>query len=116
MVRCRRSRVARGQHRAGSALSAPVRWACASILPRSPQRLTPGQYVWQQFHALRRRTGSAVMDPHRPRVISMSSAELGTKESSTPEAVAAFGADAVVFQRVLLRFAATPTAIRSRSR
>jgi len=40
-----------------------------------------------------------------PRVISMSSAELGTKESSTPEAVAAFGADAVVFQRVLLRFA-----------
>ena len=38
--------------------------------------------------------------------MSMSSVELGTKESSSPEAIAAFGADAVVFQRLILKVAA----------
>ena len=36
----------------------------------------------------------------------MSSVALGTKQSSSPEAVAAFGPDAVVFQRLILNVAA----------
>ncbi len=36
----------------------------------------------------------------------MSSVALGTKESSSPEAVAAFGPEAVVFQRLILNVAA----------
>jgi hypothetical protein len=80
----------------------------ASILPALSAALdNPAQYVWQQFHALRRENRLTVMGVLTgPRVISMSSVELGTKESSTPEAVAAFGADVAVFQRVLLRFGA----------
>jgi hypothetical protein len=80
----------------------------ASILPALSAAIdNPAQYVWQQFNALRRENRLTVAGVLTgPRVISMSSVELGTKESSTPEAVAAFGADAVVFQRLLLRFAA----------
>ena len=80
----------------------------ASILPALSAALdNPAQYVWQQFHALRRENRLSIVGVLTgPRVISMSSVELGTKESSTPEAIAAFGADAVVFQRVFLKVAA----------
>src|SRR5262249_38417984 len=80
----------------------------ASILPALSAAIdNPAKYVWQQFNALRRENRLTVAGVLTgPRVISMSSVELGTKESSTPEAVAAFGADAVGFQRLLLRFAA----------
>jgi hypothetical protein len=80
----------------------------ASILPALSAAIdNPSQYVWQQFHALRRENRLTVAGVLTgPRVMSMSSVELGPKESSTPEAIAAFGADAVVFQRLLLRFAA----------
>ena len=67
----------------------------------------PVQYVWQQFQSLRRENTLSIAGVLTgPRVISMSSVELGTKESSSPEAVAAFGADAVVFQRLILKVAA----------
>jgi hypothetical protein len=80
----------------------------ASILPALSAAFgDPVQYVWQQFHALRRENTLSIAGVLTgPRVMSMSSVELGAKESSTPEAVAAFGADAVVFQRLLLKFAA----------
>jgi hypothetical protein len=80
----------------------------ASILPALSAAIdNPVQYVWQQFHALRRQNTLSIFGVLTgPRVMSMSSVELGTKESSTPEAIAAFGADAVVFQRLTLKVAA----------
>jgi hypothetical protein len=80
----------------------------ASILPALSAAIDdPVRYVWQQFQALRRENTLSIAGVLTgPRVMSMSSVELGTKESSSPEAVAAFGADAVVFQRLLLRVAA----------
>lgn len=80
----------------------------ASILPAVSAAIDdPAHYMWQQFQALRRENRLLVAGVLTgPRVMSMSSVELGPKESSTPEAVGAFGADAVVFQRLLLKFAA----------
>src|SRR5262249_25366265 len=80
----------------------------ASILPALSAAIDdPVKYVWQQFHTLRRENTLSIAGVLTgPRVMSMSSVELGTKESATPEAVAAFGADAVVFQRLILKVAA----------
>jgi hypothetical protein len=80
----------------------------ASILPALSAAIDdPVKYLWQQFQFLRRENTLSIAGVLTgPRVISMSSVELGTKESSTPEAVAAFGADAVVFQRLILKVAA----------
>jgi len=80
----------------------------ASVLPALSAAIdNPVQYVWQQFQALRRENTLSIAGVLTgPRVISMSSVELGTKESSSPAAVAAFGADAVVFQRLILKVAA----------
>src|SRR2546425_7843940 len=67
----------------------------------------PFQYVWQSFQALRRESTLSVAGVLTgPRVIAMSSVEFGSKESSSPEATAAFGANAVVLQRVILKIAA----------
>ena len=80
----------------------------ASILPALSAAIgDPAQHVWQQFQFLRRENTLSIAGVLTgPRVMSMSSVELGTKESSSPEAVAAFGADAVVFQRLVLKVAA----------
>jgi uncharacterized protein DUF6603 len=80
----------------------------ASILPALSAAIDdPVKYVWQQFQFLRRENTLSIAGVLTgPRVISTSSVELGTKESSSPEAIAAFGADAVVFQRVILKVAA----------
>src|SRR5262249_20932326 len=80
----------------------------ASILPALSSAIDdPVKYVWQQFQSLRRENTLSIAGVLTgPRVMSMSSGELGTKESSTPEAVVAFGADAVVFQRLILKVAA----------
>jgi hypothetical protein len=67
----------------------------------------PVKYVWQFFQSLRRANTLSIAGVLTgPRVISMSSVELGTQESPASEVVAAFGADAVVFQRLILRVAA----------
>jgi len=67
----------------------------------------PFQYVWQAFQVLRRENTLSIAGVLTgPRVISMSSVELGPKESSSPEVIAAFGANAVVLQRVILKLAA----------
>ncbi len=67
----------------------------------------PFQYVWQLFQSLRRENTLSIAGVLTgPRVISMSSVQLGTNESSSPAVVAAFGADAVVFQRLILNLAA----------
>lgn len=80
----------------------------ASILPALSAAIDdPVKYVWQQFQSLRRENTLSIAGILTgPRVMSMSSVELGTKESSTPEAIAAFGADSVVFQRLILKVAA----------
>lgn len=67
----------------------------------------PLQYVWQSFQSLRRESTLSIAGVLTgPRVISMSSVELGSKEPSIPEATAAFGANTVVLQRVVLKVAA----------
>jgi hypothetical protein len=67
----------------------------------------PTAYVWQQFQALRRQNTLSIAGVLTgPRVISTSSVELGTKESSLPGVVAALGGNAVVFQRMVLKVAA----------
>lgn len=67
----------------------------------------PVSYLWQQFQALRRQNTLSIAGVLTgPRVISTSSAALGTKQASIPEAAAAFGSDAVVFQRLVLNLAA----------
>ena len=66
----------------------------------------PVPFVWQQFQALRRQNTLSIAGVLTgPRVISMSSVALGTKEASVPEASTAF-AGAVVFQRLVLKVAA----------
>jgi hypothetical protein len=79
-----------------------------SILTALDQALSdPAHYVWQFFQSLRRENKLLIAGVLTgPRVISMSSVALGTKESSSPEAVTAFGPDAVVFQRLILDVAA----------
>jgi hypothetical protein len=67
----------------------------------------PFQYVWQLYQSLRRENTLSIAGVLTgPRVISMSSVALGPKESSSPEIVAAFGANAVVLQRLILILAA----------
>jgi uncharacterized protein DUF6603 len=67
----------------------------------------PFRYVWQLYQSLRRESTLSIAGVLTgPRVISMSSVELGPKESSRPEAIAAFGAAAVVLQRLILNVAA----------
>jgi hypothetical protein len=67
----------------------------------------PFQYVWQFCQSLRRESTLSIAGVLTgPRVISMSSVELGSKESSSPEATTAFGANAVVLQRQILKVAA----------
>jgi len=67
----------------------------------------PFQYVWQFFQSLRRESTLSIAGVLTgPRVISMSSVALGSKESSSPEATTAFGANAVVLQRLILNLAA----------
>lgn len=66
----------------------------------------PFQYVWRAYQVLRRENTLSIAGVLTgPRVISMSSVELGPKESSSPEAVAAFGGNVVVLQRVILKLA-----------
>jgi hypothetical protein len=79
-----------------------------SILPSLSAAVSgPFQYVWQLYQSLRRESTLSIAGVLTgPRVISMSSVELGPKESSSPEAVAALGADAVVLQRLTLNLAA----------
>ena len=67
----------------------------------------PFQYIWQAYQVLRRENRLSIAGVLTgPRVISMSSVELGSKESSSAEAVAAFGGNVVVLQRVVLKLAA----------
>ena len=67
----------------------------------------PARYVWQSFQSLRRESTLSIAGVLTgPRVLSMSSVELGTKEPSSPEAATALGANAVVLQRVVLKVAA----------
>lgn len=63
--------------------------------------------MWQFCQSLRRESTLSIAGVLTgPRVISMSSVALGSKESSSPEATAAFGANAMVLQRVILKVAA----------
>ena len=63
--------------------------------------------MWQLYQSLRRESTLSIAGVLTgPRVISMSSVELGSKEASSPEAIAAFGANAVVLQRLILNIAA----------
>lgn len=67
----------------------------------------PFQYVWQSFRSLRRENTLSIAGVLTgPRVVSTSSVELGSQESTSPEAIAVFGADAVVLQRLILHMAA----------
>jgi hypothetical protein len=67
----------------------------------------PVQYVWQSFQALRRENTLSIAGVLTgPRVISASTVELGSRESASPEAMAAFGANAMVLQRFILKVAA----------
>jgi hypothetical protein len=79
-----------------------------SILPSLSAAVSdPLQYLWQLYNSLRRESTLSIAGVLTgPRVIAMSSVELGPKESSSPEAIAAFGADAVVLQRLILNVAA----------
>jgi len=80
----------------------------ASILSELDQALSdPAKYVWQYFQSLRRENTLSIAGVLTgPRVMSMSSVALGSKQSSSPEVVAAFGPAAVVFQRLVLNLAA----------
>ncbi len=67
----------------------------------------PFAYVWRSFQSLRRENTLSIAGVLTgPRVMSTSSVELGSRESTSPEAMTAFGADAVVLQRIILRVAA----------
>lgn len=67
----------------------------------------PFAYIWQLFQELRSESTLSIAGVLTgPRVLSMSSVELGTKEPSSPEAATALGASAVVLQRVVLKVAA----------
>lgn len=67
----------------------------------------PFEYVWQSFQSLHRENTLSIAGVLTgPRVVSTSSVELGSRESTTPEATAAFGANAVVLQRLILNVAA----------
>lgn len=66
----------------------------------------PFAYIWRSFQALRRESTLSIAGVLTgPRVISMCSVQLGTKEPTSAEAAAAF-ANAVVLQRVVLKIAA----------
>jgi hypothetical protein len=63
--------------------------------------------VWRHLQTLRREHTLAILGVLTgPRVLSLSSAPLGAKASDNPDVVAAFGADAVVMQRLVLQVAA----------
>jgi hypothetical protein len=67
----------------------------------------PMQYVWQLFQDLRRESTLSIAGVLTgPRVVSSSSVALGSKESSSADAGAVFGPNAVVLQRVILKLAA----------
>ncbi len=66
----------------------------------------PAAYLWQQFQALRRQNTLSIAGILTgPRVISTASVSLAATQSPSPEAVSALGADAVVFQRLVLKLA-----------
>jgi hypothetical protein len=67
----------------------------------------PFAYVWERFKAFRQLTTLSVAGLLTgPRIISASSARLGSHEGLGAEAIAAFGADKIVLQRVLIKLAA----------
>lgn len=67
----------------------------------------PFRFAWDLYQARRRESTLSIAGVLTgPRFISMSSVGLGPKEPAIPEAVAAFGAEAVVVQRLILDIAA----------
>jgi len=67
----------------------------------------PVDYVWERFKEHRQLTTLSIAGILTgPRAISMSNAGLGSGETPGAEAVAAFGADKIVLQRIVLRLAA----------
>jgi len=67
----------------------------------------PFAYVWERFKAFRQLTSLSVAGILTgPRVISTSSARLGSHEGPGDEAIAAFGADKIVLQRIVMKLAA----------
>lgn len=67
----------------------------------------PFAYVWQLYQLVRRENTLSVAGVLTgPRVVSMSTVELGAKSQPNPDVQIAFGADVVVLQRLVLKLAA----------
>ncbi len=67
----------------------------------------PITYVWQLYQLLRRENTLSVAGVLTgPRVVSMSTVELGPKSAPAPDVQTAFGAEVVVLQRLVLKIAA----------
>jgi hypothetical protein len=67
----------------------------------------PFSYVWKLYQELRRESTLSVAGILTgPRVVSMSSVELGQKSPPSPAITTAFGVDAIVLQRLVLKLAA----------